>query len=290
MTKSPLRFLLIIICVAFCITACKKDTTESPLRKIKSMTTTGNGQNERIEFIYDGENLSEVKRIIFGKLQHIFRYSYDGTRPKQVLHYFYDQNPAQERLRATINFSYSGDKLATFEALPTNEYTGALTSTYTLTSRGTSIPEMKVLIPGSEPRKIPEVVYSSANGGGTWTPPDGTPDPVFTFEDLMARTVYDDKRNPLRGLPLLSSTYLEKPQPNFPGTNYFATPFYVFDLEAYFLENNKIHFASYLDTQGNPVNVINVTYTYDVQGYPTKSVRKVVGFNDTGVETVYEYW
>jgi hypothetical protein len=286
MTKS----LFLILCAALCFTACKKSIPESPIRKIKSMTTTGGGPNERIEFSYDGDNLSEVKRMTSGSLQHIFRYTYNGTQPKQVLHYFYDQNTAQERLRATINFSYSGNQLASFEALPTDEYTGALKSTYTLTSKGARVPEMTVMIPGSEPRKIPNVNYSASSGTGIWTPPNGTPGPAFTLEDLMAKTVYDNKRNPLCGLPLLWSIYLEKPQLNFPGTNYFATPFYVFDLEAYFLENNKTHFGRYLDDQGNPVYVVDVSYTYDGQGYPIKSLQKGVGVNDNGVETIYEYW
>jgi hypothetical protein len=292
MTKSRLQSLFLILCTALCVTACKKDTPESPLRKIKSMTTSGDVQTERIEFSYDGENLSEVKRIVSGRLQHIFRYSYNGAYPKQVLHYFYDQNTAQERLRATINFTYTGDQLASFEALPTDEYRGALKSTYTLTSTGASVPEMTVLIPGSAPRRIPNVVYADAIDRDVWTA-SGTPSPkpAFTLADLMAKTVYDNKRNPLYGLPLLWSMYLEKPLVTAPFiTNYLATPFYVFDLEAFFLENNKTHFAHYLDAQGNQVYVVDVTYTYDAQGYPTKSIQKAVGSNNNGVQTIYEYW
>ena len=101
-----------------------------------------------------------------------------------------------------------------------------------------------------------------------------------TTSQLTAKYDFDNKSNPLRGLPLIMSVRLNSLSA-MQSTRYL----HLFDSDSFFQANNVTK---------QTIGAINsfISYTYNQQGLPVKSVKttNIINAAPTRLETTFEYW
>jgi YD repeat-containing protein len=270
--KLALSIVLIVL-----LASCKKEDAQQALPRLKSVTTTNSNQQlqTKTEFDYNADgHLIKTRQSEGNELQTYVDYSYEGG----VLKYaksFVKKGDGLVELMAETNFTYHQDKLVRVlieqnPGIPEN----ASSLEYKITYNNSDLPIVTV----SSTEEL------SANPGLIM---ESTGLPISNYygeggiSEIPTVTLveeFDNKLNPYRGLPLISSGKLVSMAPMpVPITTYI----HLFNVSSFFQPHNLVRRSVGSETF--------IKYTYNKYGLPLESLA-TNNRNNFAVKTIYEYW
>lgn len=263
--------LIALLLIASSICACKKESSEKSLPRLKSITNLGGNFSFKTDFQYNNNGtLKQTKHYVDGNAVAFTEYYYQGNKVESAKS-FSHKAVASAVLMAETDFKYSGDRLVSVE-IKSFDNASVLISrvTFNFDYQDGDLPYASITFPRNT---IPNPYLDR------WRPPGEPPividDTIHTESILLRDSGLDSSQNPLYRQPYL-----------------LARPFTYFGVErlsvsfnplTYFLPNN-ITKASLNDFRSDTIE-----YDYNSFDLPIKSIRTSSLPSSVKTETVYEY-
>ncbi|WP_256002758.1 hypothetical protein [Pedobacter deserti] len=258
--------LVLTVLIGTSLSSCKKDNPQKSQHRIKSITTVEAEVSRKTEFYFDDKGLlKQTRQYKNGSIEVYTDYEYSAGKITAAKTYEQLTDGAV-RLCAQANFSHEGDRLSRVEisdvpaALKKFAYVFdySLGDTLRVTRRvhRNGIPDYWTH-PGSE-----------EDDSSEWM----TLPPLAA--DIKQDCIFDDKQNPLQGIPVLSVTY---------SVGVFKQISCDFDYRAFFLPNNltsqKMDWGELRTSQ----------YSYNAVGLPVKRVTTGNAATASRLEVMFDY-
>ncbi|WP_285010122.1 hypothetical protein [Pedobacter faecalis] len=257
--------LVLTVLIGTSVSSCKKDNPQKSQQRIKSITTVEAEISRKTEFYFDDKGLlKQTRQYKNGSIEVYTDYEYSAGKITAAKTYEQSTDGAV-RLCTQANFSHEDGRLSRVEIadLPTNLKRVAYVFDYSVRD----IPRVTRMIPNSS---LPDYWRAPGSEGDNISEWIAQPHQVT---DMKQDCTFDDKQNPLRGIPFLSVTI---------GTGVLKTSFN-FDVRAFFLPNNltsqKMEWGELRTSQ----------YSYNAVGLPVKRVTTGNAATGSGFEVMFDY-
>jgi len=263
--------LIALLLVASSICACKKDSSQKSLPRLKSITNLEGNSSFKTDFHYNNDGaLKQTKHYVNGNAVAFTEYYYQGNKVESAKSFSLIAGASAQMMTET-DFKHSGNRLVSVE-IKSFDNASVLISRVTnnFQYQDGDLPYASITFP----RNIIPDPYLDR-----WRPPGEPPivvdDTIHTESIPLRDSGLDSSQNPLYRQPYL----LARPFARL-GVERLSVSF---NPLTFFLANN-ITKASLNDFRSDTIE-----YEYNSFGLPTKSIRTSSLPSSVKIETIYEY-
>lgn len=270
-----LKLIILILTAIAALFACKKDVAEKAVTRLKSITSPGGSVTVKTAYFYNADGkLKQTKQYIDGVIDVFTDYQYKGGNITMAKT-FREIQGAAPRVVAETEFTHSGGRLTRVEIIYINELSvTSAGSVYNFQYPDGDLPTVNITFPTGSilPSPYDDRWRSTDYVPSGFVDVDAT---EHTEPILMDGFEFDDKANPLYGIPALSTSRFK-----LAGENYFSVSF---NPHAFFFRNN-ITKQSFGDSEQGTGQ-----YVYNDLDMPASSIWTTSTPFSVKFEAVYEY-